>query len=37
MGMWVWLSDLNAWWWIINGWWAGSYLAAMIVSYDQPE
>jgi hypothetical protein len=37
MGVWVWLSDLNAWWWIINGWWAASYLAAIVVAYDQPE
>jgi len=35
MGVWVWLSDLNAWWWIINGWWAASYLAAIVVSYDE--
>jgi len=37
MGVWVWLSDLNMWWWIINGWWAASYLAAIVVAYDQPE
>ena len=33
---WAWLSDLNGWWWIINGVWAGSYVAAILVSYDQP-
>jgi hypothetical protein len=37
MGVWVWLSDLNMWWWIINGWWAASYLAAIVVSYDQSD
>jgi len=37
MGVWVWLSDLNTAWWVINGWWAASYLAAIIVAYDQPE
>lgn len=34
---WAWLSDLNTAWWVINGWWAASYIAAIIVSYDQPE
>jgi hypothetical protein len=34
---WAWASDLNPWWWIINGVWAGSYVAAILVSYDQPE
>lgn len=33
---WAWLSDLNAWWWVINGVWAASYLAAILVAYDQP-
>lgn len=37
MGVWVWLSDLNTAWWVINGWWAASYVAAVFVSYDQPE
>lgn len=34
---WAWLSDLNSWWWVINGVWAASYLAAILVAYDQPE
>lgn len=34
---WAWLADLNTAWWVINGIWGGSYIAAMIVSYDQPE
>ena len=34
---WAWVSDLNPWWWVINGVWAGSYLAAILVSYDQPD
>ena len=33
---WAWASDTNTWWWVINGVWAASYLAAMIVAYDQP-
>lgn len=34
---WAWASDLNTWWWVVNGTWAGSYVAAILVSYDQPE
>lgn len=31
-------SDLGlAIWWIANGIWAASYLAAIVVAYDQPE
>lgn len=37
MGVWVWLSGLDTVWWIVNGWWAASYVAAMLVAYDQPE
>ena len=37
MFAWAWASDLNAWWFAINGWWAASYLAAIVVAYDQPE
>lgn len=37
MGVWMWLSDLNLFWWVVNVWWGTSYLAAMIVAYDQPE
>ena len=34
---WAWLSDTDTIWWVVNGWWAGSYAAAIVVSYDQPE
>lgn len=34
---WAWISDLHWTWWVINGVWAGSYIAAILVSYDQPE
>jgi len=34
---WMEISGLNAWWWCINGVWAGSYLAASYVAYDQPD
>lgn len=37
MVAWMWLSDLHWTWWLINGWWSMSYLAAILVSYDQPE
>jgi hypothetical protein len=30
-------TGLDAWWWVVNGIWAGSYLAAILVSYDQPD
>lgn len=33
---WAYLSDLHWTWWVANGIWAGSYLAASYVSYDQP-
>lgn len=40
MGVWAWLAwtgDTFHWtWWVINGWWAASYVAAMIVAYDEP-
>jgi len=25
------------WWLVPNAWWACSYLAAIVVAYDQPE
>lgn len=34
---WAWISDLHWTWWVINLWWAGSYLAATYVAYDQPD
>jgi hypothetical protein len=37
MFAWAWAADLNTWWFVINGWWAASYLAAIVVAYDQPE
>jgi hypothetical protein len=37
MAAWMWLSGLDTAWWVINGIWAGSYLAAIVVSYDGPE
>lgn len=37
MILWAYLSDLHWTWWLINGWWAASYAAAVIVAYDQPE
>jgi len=33
---WALLSDLAWWWWLPNIWWGMSYLAAILVSYDQP-
>lgn len=37
MVAWAWVSDFHWTWWVINGWWAASYVAAMVVAYDQPE
>ena len=37
MALWAWLSDLHWTWWVINGVWGLSYVAASIVAYDQPE
>jgi hypothetical protein len=37
MAVWAWLSDLNTFWWVVNGTWGASYVAAIIVAYDQPE
>jgi len=33
---WAYLSDLHWSWWLVNGWWAASYVAAMVVAYDEP-
>jgi hypothetical protein len=35
--LWAWLCDLHWTWWVINGVWGLSYVAAIIVAYDQPE
>jgi hypothetical protein len=32
---WMWLSDLHWTWWVANGVWAASYLAAIVVAYDE--
>ena len=37
MGAWAWASGLDTVWWVVNGWWAASYVAAVFVAYDQPE
>jgi hypothetical protein len=37
MGVWFWLGHEHWTWWVINGWWAASYLAATYIVYDQPE
>ena len=37
MALWAWASDTNTWWWVINGVWGLSYLAAILVARDQPE
>lgn len=34
---WAWVSGLHWTWWVINGWWAASYVAAIVVAYDQPN
>lgn len=38
---WAWLAGAPGhmhWsWWLVNGWWALSYLAASYVAYDQPD
>lgn len=36
MAAWFWYSDGHWTWWVINGVWGLSYLAATFVSYDQP-
>ena len=37
MGLWLAYGGDHWSWWVINGWWAASYAAAIVVSYDQPE
>lgn len=29
------LTELHPWWWIINGWLAGAYVASIIVERDE--
>lgn len=33
---WAYLSGLHWTWWVANGWWAGSYVSAIVVAYDEP-
>jgi hypothetical protein len=33
---WMYFSELHWTWWVLNGWWALSYVAAIIYAYDQP-
>ena len=33
---WAWACDLHWSWWVVNIWWGSSYLAAIVVSYDEP-
>jgi hypothetical protein len=37
MALWFWLGGEHWTWWVINGVWGFSYVAAIIVAYDQPE
>lgn len=37
MVVWFWLGGDHWTWWVINGTWGGSYLAASYVAYDQPD
>lgn len=34
---WFWFSGGHWTWWVANGVWAGSYVAASYVAYDQPD
>lgn len=34
---WAYFSDLHWSWWLFNGWLALSYVAPIVVSYDQPD
>lgn len=36
MALWFYLADGHWTWWVINGVWGLSYVAAAFVSYDQP-
>lgn len=37
MVTWAEVSNLNGWWWLINGAWGLAWIAAIIYAYDQPE
>lgn len=37
MAAWAYFSDLHWTWWVINGVWGLSYVASILVAYDQPE
>jgi hypothetical protein len=32
---WAYFSDLHWSWWLLNIWWAASYVAAIVVAYDE--
>jgi pheromone shutdown protein TraB len=32
---WALLFDLHFWWWLFNGWMAGSYVASMVAFHDE--
>ena len=33
---WAWVSDFHWTWWLVNGWAALSYVAAIVVARDEP-
>lgn len=35
-GAWAWVGDLDPVWWAANVWFAGAYLASMVVLRDEP-
>jgi hypothetical protein len=35
--LWGYWSGPDLWWWLFNGWLAGSYVAPMVVLRDEPE
>lgn len=37
VGLWGWLSNLHASWWVFNLWLAVAYIASMIVERDEKE
>jgi len=37
IGLWAWLSNLHASWWVFNGILAATYVAAMVVERDEKE
>lgn len=37
IGIWAWMSNLHPAWWIVNGIFAASYIAPIIVEHDQKD